>query len=279
MLDKVLLIAYIMSNWEEFITSLETYSAIAGEVVDYEQTAEFNDAIADGQLTYSEYTEALELKFESFVHVDWGEEEWEDEDTVTVAPDHIYINWPDTELVLVDLMNAADWFVNKVDWECIASVIFKFMGVAYNTSLLGMFFAVSGEDRIPWTHKLMYRDGTTGVVDVGENFEPEKNIKWGQIEGYVIKGMAIGFILYILHKTGLVGKIWKSFKMGLNWRTKRIVRQTLNTLSDGLVTLNGVIESLDAKVVIIDGLIDQLTTATATMQEKIDSFSTYKPYG
>lgn len=271
MIEKAILVGYLMSNWEEFTGYLEDYLPIVGEVVSSEINYELDDAISNEELVYEDLVSAIQSKLDVFVKLEWTSGEPDDQEVITEKPDKIYLLYPDTELVICELTDVYA-FYNSIDWSCIGAVIFKIFGAVWNVSFLQIFFAIWGDDDVPWTKKLIFRDSSTGVVQAGDQFDPVKSIKWGDVESYIIKGIALAVIFKVMKDAHLINKSWTALKMGNDWRVKRIMRQTLNILQSSISDVDTKIDQLDAlidtvnsKIDTVDTLLDSLTVQSAKL--------------
>lgn len=276
MSEKVGLTAiwYLLSNWDTTIQYLEEYLPIAGAIIEQEFTVDVGDAIDNGELKYSELNEGLQALLDMFVDIEWPDGiNYSDDDLIEVMPDHIWITFPGTELVLCDLLNAKAFF-ESIAWDEIGGIAMSIFGSSWEGSILGWFFHFAGDNRVPWTHKLKFKDGVSGIVGSGESFFPEKNITWGQVEPYVIKATVIGLILYVVKKTGLVGKVWKALKGGNDYRTKRMMRATFASLTEGQLNLEiehtALTAVLNAKVASLVTLIDLSAVTSQDLLNEIN---------
>lgn len=255
---------YLLSNWETTVAVFEEYLPLVGAVIEESVSADLVDSIDNGEMTYQQLSEGLEDVLDMFVNVEWPEGvNYESDDLIQVLPDHIWILFPGTELVICDLINAKAFF-ESLPFSELGNIVLTIMGIDWDSSVAGMFFHFAGAERVPWTHKLKYQDGTTGEVKLGEDFVPEKNITWGQVEPYVIKSMVIGVILFAVKKFGIFGKIIKALKAGKSWRSKQIMRNTLTQLSAGQTLITEDTTSLITKVIEIDKDTSRLITNMET---------------
>lgn len=256
MIDKMLIGAYMLANLETVSGYMEEVLPLVGQVIDDSYGAELEDSINNGEITYHQLTQSLNDKLDWFMEIDWPEE-WDEDEVIDQVPDHIWITFPGTELVLCDIMNAFDFF-SGIDYSNFKNVVFKLGGVATDIAVFGWLYPFFSNNPIPFTRYLTFKDGASGTVGIGTSFTPEKNIKWVDAKPFILKGMTIGLIIYLIRKTGIVGKVWKLLQGGMNWRTKKMTRQTLTSLTSNNTTVNDSLGSLDDQIKEMDENVDSI---------------------
>lgn len=252
-------ISFLLSHWEDTKTVLEEYLPLIGAVMDETFKAELQDATNAGQVTYQELTETLESRLSDILTIEWPGNTPEQDDIVEVLPDHIYVTFPGTEIVIVDLINAKAWF-EDIPWDDIGGLYFKILDTAYEASPFAMLFNILGTGRVPWTHKLKYRDSVSGVVDVGDQFEPEKNIKWNEVEDLMIKVFTLAMILWGAKHFGIYGKVWNVIKIGRNSRQKKMIRSALSTIQSDHDEVTAALTTIASNISDVSDLNDEQIT-------------------
>lgn len=240
LVELVTISTWILTNWSDIMASVEQYLPLAGEIVEYEFKSEMQDSISSGDMTYQELTQTLETKLGAFVTIVWPQGvSYEQDDVIEVIPDHVYVTWPNTEIVLCDICNMYT-FLSSIPWSTMHLKL-RLLGTIVTTNYMSNFYSLPEQSVVPWTRKLWYKDTVSGVVDKGENFDPVKQLTWGQVKPMIVDGVVIGTIAWLFAKFGLASKTWKVLKAGKEWRSKRIMRSTLAKVLENTTTIGSAI--------------------------------------
>lgn len=232
--------AYIFANWTEFVGYLEDMLPPVMAAVQEEFLTELTEAINAGEVTYQELDEALQTKIDAIVSIEWPQGiSYEQDDLVQVIPDHIYLTYPGTELIICDLIDITTWLAS-IPWNNIVNITFQVLGEFWDTSFLGTMFNFLLDAKIPWSDEFLYRDSTTGVVQKGNLFNPEKNLHFRSV---ILKGLAIALIVWLVKKTGMFSKIWSSLKGLKAYTNRKLVRDSLTSLLGGQADLDTLINT------------------------------------